>query len=147
MIEIVANKRQTSGKLDKRQLSNSRIGSHIHEQANGARLAFRRVKEYRKQRPSSIRDDIVDVPSHQQKADQEDEACEDSNANASQHDSWSLDGWIRNLFNLVHSEKCSLVHQNRKSLPYEPQHQTQSTPAQLEASPAATQSHPATQTD
>lgn len=104
MIEIVANKRQTSGKLVKCQLSNSRIGSHIHEQANRACLAFRRVKEYRKQRPSSIRDDVVDVPSHQQKADQEDEACEDSDANARQHNSWSFHCRIRNLLYLEYHE-------------------------------------------
>ncbi len=76
----------------------------LHQQAYRTSFAFRSIVENSEERSSRIRDDIFNITSNQQKANQEDESSEDSYTNASQHDSGSFNGWIWYLFNLMKYE-------------------------------------------
>ena len=63
----------------------------IHEQAYRTGFVARSIEEDGKQWSSGILNYVADVSGHQKKANEEDEAGEDSDTDASQHNSRTFD--------------------------------------------------------
>src|ERR1700755_549379 len=70
-----------------------------HKQADRSSLVVCCIIEYVEHRSCCRTDDGVDILQHEEKNAEEDEACEDTDSDARNHDSGSFNGWSWNFLN------------------------------------------------